>query len=130
MPDEAIQTRIARQLHEFKREFVPKVAALKRPVLGNERVKPEERQRRWWQEAPDWTPEREMQLLAGGMTPEDVGLLRFPNREVDARAAGKGDERKTALYAKEMSELGPPPPDPLAQAPNPLQTVDAGGERV
>lgn len=124
MPErKAIQTRIAERLAEFKADFVPRVAELRRPVLGNVTVSKDERRRRWWQEDDGWTPEREAALLAGGMSREDVGILKYPYREVDARAAGRGDPRKEALYAKEMSDLGPPEPDPLETA---AQSVEAG----
>lgn len=133
MPDKAIQTRIAERLREFKADFVPRVAELRRPVLGNVPVSKDERRRRWWQEAEGWTPEQELALLgfnpdgtprldpvtgqpAKPLSREDVGLLRWPLREIDARAAGKGDVRKEAQYAREMSDLGPPPPDTLETA--------------
>ena len=99
----------------------------------------DERRRRWWQTADDWPadPEesriRELQLRgyapdgtpllddAGlpvkGLSREDVGLLKFKYREIDARAfGGSDDDRKIAKYAQEMSELGPPPPEPLEAA--------------
>ena len=125
MPDQkAISTRIAEQVIALKGELVPKVAALRRPVLGNVPVNPEERQRRWWQQAKGWTPEKEQALLASGMTPEDIGLLKYPNREIDARAAGHGDPRKEAEYAGDMSAMGPPAPEPLEAAA--LATEEAG----
>ena len=46
-----------------------------------------------------------------------MGLLKHPYREIDARAfGGSDDDRKIAKYAQEMSELGPPPPEPLEAA--------------
>lgn len=117
MPEQkSIQTRLAERLDDFVKEFAPRVAEINRPVLGNVPVKPAERQARWWQEAKGWTPEQEMALLQQGMSREDVGLLKYPNREIDARAAGRGDPRKEATYARDMSAMGPPPPEPLEAA--------------
>jgi hypothetical protein len=111
-----MQTRFAEATKELQDSLVPRISKLMRPVYGNVNVKPEERQRRWWQEEKGWTPEKEMQLLIGGMTPEDVGILKYPNREIDARAfGGMNDERGQAKYAQEMSAMGPPLPDPLEQ---------------
>jgi hypothetical protein len=138
MPDKkrvAIQTRFAERLREFKADFIPKVAELNRPVLGNETVSKDERRRRWWQEEDGWTPEQERMLLTATypdgspilnpqtgtpmqpLTREDVGLLRFPHREIDALASsGPNDDRAIAKYAAEMTALGPPEPDLLEQA--------------
>jgi hypothetical protein len=116
MAEKAVSTRIAERLIELKADLVPKVAALRRPVLGNVTVSADERHRRWWQEDKGWTAEKEQMLLASGMSREDVGLLKFPNREIDARAAGHGDVRKEAEYARDMSAMGPPAPEPLEAA--------------
>lgn len=137
MPEQqAVQTRFAERVREAVEDFAPRVAKLRRPVLGNVPVSKEERRRRWWQEDDGWSPEHERMLLtatmpgpdgvlvplldANGrpkkpMSPEDVGLLRFPYREVDAVAFGMDDDRKIAEYAQEMTALGPPDPDPLEQ---------------
>lgn len=133
--DKSLPTMMADAVIKAQNELVPRVAKLMAPVAGNEKVSKDERHRRWWQEDEGWTPEREMTLLTGlnpdgtpaidprtGMpakpiSREDVGLLKYPNREIDARAAaGADDERGAAKYAREMSEMGPPAPDPLGQA--------------
>jgi hypothetical protein len=50
------------------------------------------------------------------MTPQDVGVLKFPMREVDAKAGGNADdERAQVRYVEEMAALGPPPPEPLEE---------------
>ena len=114
---EAIQTEFARRLAEFKSEFVPLVAALQRPVLGNQPISKTEQRHRFWQEDPAWTPEHEQELLAKGMSPQDVGLLKYPFRELDAKAAGRSDDDHAQVrYVSEMAKLGPPPPEPLAAA--------------
>lgn len=135
MPErtEGLPTTFAKATQKLQDELVPRVAKLTRPVLGNEPVSKDERRRRWWQEEDGWTPEHEHMLLTGlnpdgtpaldangqprkPMTREDVGLLRFKWREIDARAAGNGDDdRLIAKYAQEMTALGPPDPDPLEQ---------------
>lgn len=138
MTDKAVQTVLADRLKSFKEDFVPKVAALRRPVLGNVTVSKDERRRRWWQEEKDWTPEHELMLLTA-MNPdgtplldmngqpkkplsrEDVGLLRFPNRELDAKAFGRSDPRRESEYARDMSALGPPDLGPLEQAAQDVQ---------
>jgi hypothetical protein len=139
----AIQTRFAERLRDFKAEFAPKVAKLNRPVLGNVPVSKDERRRRWWQQEDGWTPEHELMLLtalnpdgspiidANGrpkqpLSREDVGLLKHPYREVDAMAFGAGDERKVAAYAREMSDLGPPDPEPLELAAMQAQAPQQG----
>lgn len=145
MPEQkqAIQTRFARQVKDFVKDFAPRVAVLNRPVLGNVPVSKDERRRRWWDEEDGWTPEHELMLLtalnpdgtpildANGrpkqpLSREDVGLLKYPNREVDAMAFGAGDERKAAEYAREMTDLGPPDPEPLEMAAMQAQQVQEG----
>jgi hypothetical protein len=126
----SIPTEFAEATQAFQDDLAPRVAALMRPVLGNVPVSKDERRRRWWQEEKGWTPEKEQQLLASGMSREDVGLLRFPNREIDARAAGHGDVRKEAEYARDMSALGPPPPEPLEAAALALETEEEAGSQA
>lgn len=115
--DKSLQSRFAEATKDLQDALVPRVAKLMRPVPGNVNVSKQERWRRWWQEEAGWTPEHEAELLAGGMSREDVGILKYPAREIDARAfGGMNDERGQAKYAQEMTDLGPPPPDPLEQA--------------
>lgn len=119
---EAIQTEFARRLASFKSDFVPLVAALQRPVLGNQPISKAEQQHRFWQTEPGWRPEHEAELLAKGMSPQDVGLLKYPFRELDAKAAGRSDDdRAQVRYVQEMATLGPPPPEPLAAAAQQIQ---------
>jgi hypothetical protein len=127
--DKSLESRFAEATRDLQDTLVPMVAKLMRPVPGNVNVKPEERQRRWWQEDKGWTPEKEQQLLAGGMSPEDVGILKYPNREIDARAfGGQNDERGQAVYARDMSAMGPPPPDPLEMTAQEIQSQEAGSQ--
>lgn len=119
----ALQTKVAERLNERVKEIAPRVAERMRPVLGNVPVSKDERRRRWWQVADDWPtdPEgdraRQLALLESGMTRQDVGLLKYKYREIDMKAAGDGDDdRKMAEYAREMTALGPPAPDPLEAA--------------
>ncbi len=129
MPEKprAIQTRLAEALADFKREFPPRVAELMRPVPGNVAVSKRERQARWWQTEKGWTEEKERQLLMGGMSRQDVGLLKYPHREIDARTAGRGDKRREAEYARDMTALGPPAPEPLEQAALDVEQAKAEG---
>ncbi len=132
--------KLAEATLKLQNELVPRIAKITGPPPENVSVSKDERWRRWWQKADDWPekPEesriRELQLLGfnpdgtpmldpttgqpvKGMSREDVGILMYPNREIDARAAaGVDDDRAMAKYAKEMTDLGPPPPDPLEQA--------------
>ncbi len=111
---QAIQSVFAERLAAFKDEFVQKVAALRRPVYGNVDVTQMEQRRQFWQVAEDWTPEKEAQLLLGGMSPQQVGLLKYPYRELVAKADGRAsDERKMAEWVKKMAEMGAPEPEPL-----------------
>lgn len=135
----ALQAKVASRLRERARVVAPMVAARLGPPLGNVPVSRDERRRRWWQTADDWPtdPEesrvKELALLGydpdglpipdaqgnpvQGLSREDVGLLKYPYRKIDARAAaGPDDERGAARYAREMSELGPPEPEPLELA--------------
>jgi hypothetical protein len=129
MPEQqkAVSTRVAEALDARVKELAPRVAALMRPVLGNVTVSKDERHRRWWQEEKGWTREKEQALLASGMSREDVGLLKYPHREIDARAAGHGDVRKEAEYARDMTALGPPAPEPLEAAALALETEGEAG---
>lgn len=120
----SIQTRIAERLNDRVGDIAPRVAERMRPVLGNVPVNKDERRRRWWQVEKGWTEEKEMQLLDSGMNRQDVGLLKYPTRELDMKAAGNGDDdRAMAMYAKEMTDLGPPPPEPLEAA---AQAIEEG----
>lgn len=149
--DKSLPTRMADATVALQKELVPRIAKLMRPVAGNVKVKPEERRQRWWQVDDGWTPEKELRLLGfnpdgtplldpttgqpvKGMSRQDVGILKYPYREIDARAAaGADDDRAMAKYAKEMTDLGPPEPDPIQQAalaarppePTPLATPTA-----
>lgn len=137
--DRAIQTKVAERIRDRVAVIAPLVAERQRPVLGNVPVSKVERRRRWWQQADDWPTDpqegqaRELALLGynpdwtpkldandkpvKGLTRQDVGLIRFPNREIDMRAAGDGDDdTRMAAYAREMTSLGPPPPEPLEAA--------------
>lgn len=143
----AFSDQIADRVEPFLDEVATHVAKMQRPVAGNERVGPTERQQRWWQEEDGWTPEKTWFLLGfepdgvtarldpqtgqpvKGMSREDVGLLRYPYREIDMRAASDDgdDDEAMAKYARDMTALGPPPPDPLevaaAQAQQPAPSV-------
>lgn len=141
----SLPTQFAEATTKLQGELVPRIAKLMRPVLGNESVSKAERQRRWWQKDENWPtdPEedraKQLMLLTGlnpdgtpaldvngqprkPMTREDVGLLMFKWREIDARAAGNGDDdRMIAKYAAEMTAMGPPEPDPLEGASWPVK---------
>lgn len=124
----SFEGRIAEKIQPFLDEIGSRVAKLQRPVYGNVHVDKEEQRRRFWQIEKGWTPEQEMALLQGGMTPQDVGLLKYPYREIDSKAGGRhDDEMAQYTYMQEHADLGPPPPEPLqaaAQATEHRQSAD------
>lgn len=114
--DQSVPALFAEHYNTAMGELAPRVAEYLRPVLGNVNVSKDEQRRRFWQTAKGWTPEREMELLMQGASREDVGLMKHPWREIDAKADGRADdERAQALWAQEMADLGPPEPSPLEQ---------------
>ena len=132
---QSLQDRVAEGYEPFMDDLADRIAALQRPIADNVHVKPEERQRRWWQTEKGWTPEREYTLLTGmnpdgtpalnpqtgqpqtPLTPQDVALIKYPMREIDAKVfGGYDDDMGQYTYALKMAELGPPAPDPLEQA--------------
>lgn len=124
--DKSVTSLMAEAYNTALGQMVPRVAQYLRPVYGNSPVSKDEQRRRFWQEAKGWTPERDLELQAQGMSPEDVGLLKYHLRELDAKADGRADDLKAqALWVKEMAELGPPEPDGLealvpAHEPSPM----------
>lgn len=145
--DKSPATQFAERLTEVKAQLVPRVAEAMRPVLGNVPVSKKERRARFWQTAKGWTPEKERMLLTGlnpdgtpvigpdgrpakPMTPQEVGLVKYPNREIDAKAGGRADSLKAQVdYIEEMAALGPPEPEGLellAQQAMPQEPQGAG----
>lgn len=111
-----MQTVLAEAVNRKRAELAPRVAELMRPVPGNVPVKPDEQRARFWQTDPKWTPEREAELWAKGLSPQDIGLLKYPYREVDAKANGRVTKRVQARYMQEMAALGPPEPQGIELA--------------
>lgn len=127
--DQSVPALFAEHYNTAMGELAPRVAEYLRPVLGNVNVSKDEQRRRFWQTAPGWTPEREAELLALGASREDVGLRKYPWREIDAKADGRADDdRAQVKWMQEMADLGPPEPDQLeALAPAPEPTEQQGG---
>lgn len=81
------------------------------------------------QEAPGWTVDKELALLAEGKTPEEVGAMKYPQRqklaESGERVLSKYDQAK---YLADMRQkLDPawkptPPTGSQPPAPSPLPT--------
>lgn len=130
MADKALQTLFAEAWKAEKDAIVPRVAEYSRPVYGNVPVSKDERRLRFWQTEEGWTPEREYRLLTGmnpdgtpvidpqtgqpavPLSPRAVGIIKFPYREIDAKAGGRADDLSAiAAYFREMAELGPPEPE-------------------
>lgn len=145
--DKSTTTLLAERMLEVKAQIVPRVAESMRPVYGNVTVNKKEQRARFWQVADDWSDEKERQLLTGlhpdgtpafdamgqpvkPLTPRQVGLLKFPNREIDAKAGGRADSLKMqAEYVREMAALGPPGPDVIA-AQMPVPEMPAVGAQA
>lgn len=130
--DQSLPTIFSEAISRERQAVASRVAEHMRPVYGHEPVKPDERRRRFWQTAPGWTVEHEYRLLTGmnpdgtpvidnetgqlanPMSPRAVGLLKYPNREIDAKAGGRADDLAAITkYMREMAEMGPPDPEPL-----------------
>lgn len=145
--DKSPTTQFAERLNEVKAQLVPRVAEAMRPVYGNVSVSKKEQRARFWQTVKGWTPEKERMLLTGlnpdgspvigpdgkpakPLSPREVGLLKYPSREIDAKADGRADSLKLqAEYVREMAELGPPEPEGLellAQQAMPQEPQGAG----
>lgn len=136
MPKQSLMDRIAERKEQFMDDLSTKVAELQRPLPDQEHVKPEERQRRFWQVDKAWPKDPEeariKELALQGFNPDgtplldaqgnpvqgisaqDVGLLKYPMREIDAKVfGGYDDDMGQYQYMLKMSELGPPEPEPL-----------------
>lgn len=112
--DKSVPALFAEHYNTALGELAPRVAEYLRPVLGNVSVSKDEQRRRFWQTAKGWKPEREMELLLQGMSREDVGIMKYPWREIDAKADGRADdEREQVKWMQEMADLGPPEPEGL-----------------
>lgn len=90
-----------------------RVAAMNRPVYGNEDVPPSEQRALFWQEAEGWTPEHEAQLVLSGMPSAQVEMLKYPNREKLAKSGGRIHLEQQVRYLRQMGRLGPPDPEGL-----------------
>lgn len=148
---QSLVDRIAEHKERFMEDLGDRVAELQRPVPDNVHVRPAERQRRWWQVDKDWPTDPEAarahELALQGFAPDgtplldaqgtpvegisaqDVGLLKHPYREIDAKVfGGYDDDMGQYRYAQQMAELGPPDPEPLeteAQAIEERQRAEA-----
>lgn len=132
--DKSPVTLIAERFNATKANLAERVAEVMRPVYGNVTIDKQEQRARFWQVEKGWTPEKERMLLTGlnpdgtpaigpdgqpvkPLTPQQVGLLKYPHREIDAKAGGRAFSLKAqADYMREMAELGPPEPDGLESA--------------
>lgn len=132
--DKSPVTLIAERFNDTKARIAERVAEVMRPVYGNVTISKREQRARFWQVEKGWTPEKERLLLTGlnpdgtpalgpdgqpakPRTPQQVGLLKYPHREIDAKAGGRAFSLKAqADYMREMAELGPPEPDGLELA--------------
>lgn len=141
--DKSPATIMAERMAEVKAQLVPRVAEVMRPVYGNVSVNKKEQRARFWQVEKGWTPEKERLLLTGmnpdgtpaigpdgqpakPLSPREVGLLKYPNREIDAKAGGRADSLKMqAEYVREMAEWGPPEPEGLELLAQQAQQQDA-----
>lgn len=107
--DKSVTSLMAEAYNTALNQMVPRVAEYLRPVYGNSAVSKAEQRARFWQTAKGWTPEQEAALLAQGKSRQDIGLRKYPYREIDAKAGGRAeDERAQAEYVREMAALGPP----------------------
>lgn len=132
--DKSPVTLIAERFNATKANLAERVAEVMRPVYGNVTIDKQEQRARFWQVEKGWTPEKERMLLTGlnpdgtpaigpdgqpvkPLTPQQVGLLKYPHREIDAKAGGRAFSLKAqADYMREMAELGAPEPDGLELA--------------
>lgn len=116
---------IGRRLWEDARAQALGTAKLAGHGANQEGLTPEDELLLWNKTAKGWTVEKEMQMLADGKTPAQVGYEKYPNRkkmiEYGERALDKGLQFK---YAADMARKADPawsPPVPAgAQEPQPL----------
>lgn len=135
--------RIARELWSNTKAAALGTADLTGHSADQKRLTPQEAVVLWNEEAPGWSHDKELTLLASGKSREEVGLLKYPKRQKMMEASGRYiDKYAQFQYADQMAKLSDPtyvtpppqgqePPVPLAEPPTsppaPIDPTMMGG---
>ena len=95
---------IAKMIWADMKKQAQEIAEMRGLAPGNKKLTPDEELALFMREAPDWSPDKEAILLAEGKTREEVGLLKYPERERLAKSGGRIQPKDWIAWANQQAE--------------------------